>query len=469
MRDLLELRDEIDEIDSEIVALYERRMEISQEVAEYKISVGKAVFDKEREQSKLKVLGEKVHTNFLKHGVQELFEQIMSMSRKRQYQLLTEHGQVEPLEFEEVDGFTYKDAKIVFQGTEGAYSQLAMQEFFGENIDSWHVDTWRDAMEAIKNGEADYAVLPIENSSAGIVSENYDLLVEYDNCIVGEQIIKIDHALLALPGAIKEDITDIYSHPQALMQCSGYFAKHPELLQRACSSTSGCAKEVAESGDVTKAAIASEIAANRISKSKKFINIVRVVALFVAAFGILCNIAGLELGNLWAFSDLGNILIVFFNVPIVYVGAKYVMKATKHFKANDGTPFTSEVVGRNDCVYWDALAEEKFRRTQLQNRILESIAKSYVNCKNVVHFEEGLEPGQVRLLADQIASVCTGYAAVFSGGNYCLASRTEDLRTLAKAMNEALSGRGGGKPAFQQGSVRADQDRIRAFFQDRAD
>jgi len=117
----------------------------------------------------------------------------------------------------------------------------------------------------------------------------------------------------------------------------------------------------------------------------------------------------------------------------------------------------------------DALAEEKFRRTQLQNRILESIAKSYVNCKNVLHFEEGLEPGQVRLLADQIASVCTGYAAVFSGGNYCLASRTEDLRTLAKAMNEALSGRGGGKPAFQQGSVRADQDRIRAFFQDRAD
>ena len=89
MRDLLELRDEIDSIDLEIVALYERRMAISQEVAEYKISVGKPVFDKEREQSKLKNLSEKVHTNFLKHGVQELFEQIMSMSRKRQYQLLT--------------------------------------------------------------------------------------------------------------------------------------------------------------------------------------------------------------------------------------------------------------------------------------------------------------------------------------------------------------------------------------------
>ena len=102
----------------------------------------------------------------------------------------------------------------------------------------------------------------------------------------------------------------------------------------------------------------SEIAANRIRKDKGFINGVRIVALFVAAFGILCNIAGLELGNLWAFSDLGNILIVFFNVPIVYVGAKYVLRATKHYKQNDGTPFTSEVIGRDDCEYWDEKARK---------------------------------------------------------------------------------------------------------------
>ena len=97
----------------------------------------------------------------------------------------------------------------------------------------------------------------------------------------------------------------------------------------------------------------SEIAANRIKQSKRFINGVRIVAIVVATFGILCNIAGLELGNLWAFSDLGNILIVFFNVPIVFVGAKYVFKATEHFKKNDGTPFTSKVIGRDDCEYWD--------------------------------------------------------------------------------------------------------------------
>lgn len=262
MRELSELREEIDAIDTEIVSLYERRMAISQEVAEYKISVGKPVFDKEREQSKLKNLGEKVHTVFLKHGVQELFEQIMSMSRKRQYQLLTEHGQVEPYEFEEVDKLEYKDAKIVFQGTEGAYSQLAMQEYFGKNIDGRHVDTWRDAMEAIKNGEADYAVLPIENSSAGIVSENYDLMVEYDNCIVGEQIIRINHALLALPGATKSDITDIYSHPQALMQCSKYLEAHREWEKHSYKNTAMASQKVKEDGKMHKAAIGSKLNAD---------------------------------------------------------------------------------------------------------------------------------------------------------------------------------------------------------------
>ena len=103
----------------------------------------------------------------------------------------------------------------------------------------------------------------------------------------------------------------------------------------------------------------SEIAANRIRKDKICINFVRCIGLFVAGFGILCNIAGLELGNLWAFSDLGNILIVYFNVPIVYVGAKYVFRATRHYKKNDGTPFTSEIIGRNDCTYWDERAKKK--------------------------------------------------------------------------------------------------------------
>lgn len=99
------------------------------------------------------------------------------------------------------DALDYKNARIVFQGTEGAYTQLALKQYFGEDAgNSYHVETWRDAMEAIASGDADYAVLPIENSSAGIVSENYDLMVEYGHCIVGRADLQmIEHALLGVP------------------------------------------------------------------------------------------------------------------------------------------------------------------------------------------------------------------------------------------------------------------------------
>ena len=202
MEDLMKLRESIDEIDSEIVRLYKERMDISKHVAEYKITTGKKVFDKTREDEKLEKLSSLADDEFLKHGIVELFEQIMSTSRKKQYQLMTEHGIVEKENFTEVDSLDFSNARIVFQGVEGAYSQLAMKTYFGENCNGYNVDSWKDAMEDIKCGKADYAVLPIENSSAGIVSENYDLLVEYDNYIVGEQIIRIDHSLMGLPGAV---------------------------------------------------------------------------------------------------------------------------------------------------------------------------------------------------------------------------------------------------------------------------
>ena len=262
MRDLSELREEIDQIDNQIVSLYERRMHVAEEVAAYKISVGKQVFDKAREESKLDTLSKKGTTPFLKYGIRELFEQIMSMSRKRQYQLLAEAGQKETTDFTEVDHLDYRNAKIVFQGVEGAYAQLALKQFFGENADSYHVDTWRDAMDAIKNREADYAVLPIENSSAGIVSENYDLMVEYDNYIVGEQIIRIEHALLGLPEAEISDITDVYSHPQALMQCSKYIETHKNWETHSLKNTAMSAQKVKEDQKINKAAIASTLTAD---------------------------------------------------------------------------------------------------------------------------------------------------------------------------------------------------------------
>ena len=117
----------------------------------------------------------------------------------------------------------------------------------------------------------------------------------------------------------------------------------------------------------------------------------------------------------------------------------------------------------------EQLAAEKFKVSTLQKKLFRITAESYVNCRKVLHFEEGLEPGGVRELADAIGSVCTGRAAVFSGSDetgysYCLASREEDLRPLGKAMNQALNGRGGGKPNFQQGSVKCTRQEIENFF-----
>ena len=227
MKDLLDIRKDIDKIDEQIVKLYEERMKLTSDVAEYKINTGKQIFDKEREES-------------TRHGIRELFEQIMAMSRKKQYKLLTEHGIMPPQEFEPIHTLDYSNARIVFQGLEGAYSQLAMEQFFGENCNNFHVESWKDAMEAIKNGEADYAVL-----------------VEYDNYIVGEQIIRIDHALLGLEDADERDIRTVYSHKQSLMQCSEFLDSHADWEKFSVSNNAVAAKKVKEDGEISQAAIAS--------------------------------------------------------------------------------------------------------------------------------------------------------------------------------------------------------------------
>ncbi|MDO4333162.1 MAG: prephenate dehydratase [Eubacteriales bacterium] len=257
--DLLELRSQIDSIDSQIVKLYEERMDICKQVAQFKIENGKKVFDKAREEEKLTKLRAMTHNDFNSHGITELFEQIMSMSRKLQYQLLNEKGQTGRLPFIEVDELDTKKVRVVFQGAEGAYSQAAMVRYFGEQIDSVHVDTFRDAMSAIDEGSADFAVLPIENSTAGIVSEIYDLLVEFENYIVGEQIIKIEHCLLGVPGTQLSDIKTVYSHPQSLMQSSRYLGSH-NWQQVSMPNNAFAARKVAEEKRNDQAAIASEYA-----------------------------------------------------------------------------------------------------------------------------------------------------------------------------------------------------------------
>ncbi len=259
--DLLELRDKIDGIDQNIVRLYEDRMDICKQVAEYKIQNGKRVLDKQRELEKIAKVKELTHNEFNRHGVEELFEQIMSMSRKLQYQLLAENGALGNLPFIGVEALETRKARVVFQGAEGAYSQAAMQEYFGEQIQSFHVDSFRDAMGALDEGSADFAVLPIENSTAGIISEVYDLLVEFENYIVGEQIIKIEHCLLGVPGAKKEEIQTVYSHPQSLMQSAKYLNRH-SWQQISMQNNAFAAQKVAKEQDKTQAAIAGAHAAS---------------------------------------------------------------------------------------------------------------------------------------------------------------------------------------------------------------
>ena len=259
--DLLELRGRIDEIDQQIVALYEKRMEVSKQVAEYKIETGKRVFDKAREEEKIQKVKSLTHNDFNSHGIEELFEQIMCMSRKLQYQLISEHGGLNKLPFIKVDCLETQKARVVFQGAEGAYSQAAMHQYFVDQIDSFHVDTFRDAMMAIDEGSADFAVLPIENSTAGMVSEIYDLLVEFENYIVGEQIIKIEHCLMAVPGTELSDIKTVYSHPQSLMQSARFLNNHPDWRQISMQNNAFAARKVADEKDKTQAAIASEYAA----------------------------------------------------------------------------------------------------------------------------------------------------------------------------------------------------------------
>lgn len=260
MVDLLKSREDIDRIDKQIISLFEERMEIAKNVAEYKISVGKKVYDKQREEEKLETLGALASNEFNKRAAQELFSQIMSISRKLQYTLVKSDSISESFESIEKLPIT-EDTKVVFFGQEGTYTQQCMEDYFGTEVNSFNELTFRKVMEAVKEGKADYGVLPIENSSTGGISDIYDLLVEYDNYIVGEHVVKIQNALLGLEGATIENLKTVYSHPQPLMQCAKFLLEHDYIEKKEYLSTAASAKKVVDDGDITQAAIGSAKAA----------------------------------------------------------------------------------------------------------------------------------------------------------------------------------------------------------------
>lgn len=261
MLNLEEIREKIDVIDKQLVKLFEERMELCRQVAEYKIDTGKKVLDVQREQVKLDNVYHMVKNPENAYAVKDLFAQIISNSRKLQYCMLEQTAGTLRAPYEAIDTVSKEGSKVVYQGVPGAYSHIAMKRFFGKNVDSFAVETWRDAMDAVSSGRADYAVLPIENSTAGIVAGVYDLLQEYDNYIIAETYVKVEHALLGLKGTDIDKVKTVYSHPQGFMQCEHFLEQHKGWQQISQANTAGSAKKVLEENDLTHVAIASEEAA----------------------------------------------------------------------------------------------------------------------------------------------------------------------------------------------------------------
>ena len=263
MIDLKEIRKQIDETDAQIVELYEKRMELTGRVAEYKISTGKPVYDRERELNKLFAVSLLIKENDedAREGIKDIFEQIMSVSRKKQYKLIGKERDyiINPCNW--VDSISRTGKTIVFQGIDGAYSQAAMFKYFGEDCVNFAVPTWRDAMEALKSHKADYAVLPIENSTAGEVDECFDLIAEYEHHIVGEIVIPIEHVVVGVEGTDLGSVTTVYSHYQALAQCSNYINERG-WDKIPLKNTAEAAKKIKNDGDKSHVAIANRLTAS---------------------------------------------------------------------------------------------------------------------------------------------------------------------------------------------------------------
>lgn len=263
--ELQELRDQIDTIDRQIVELFRQRMDATRQVGEYKAARHMPVLDQERERQVLKNKGDLAGEE-LRPAVITLFQTVMSLSRRQQRDMLKERADNPGLR-RYLDARTHirqpvDNPRVVYQGVPGAYSEQACLNFFGEGVNTIGMDQFEDCFQALKEGQADYAVLPIENSSTGAIRQIYDLLSHYEFFIVGETTVKVEHCLMAPKGATLDTITHVYSHEQGLFQCEQYLNAHPDWHQVPQADTAGSARMVAATGDVTKAAICSARAAD---------------------------------------------------------------------------------------------------------------------------------------------------------------------------------------------------------------
>ena len=257
MDDLESYRKEIDSIDSEITRLFEKRMDIVLKVAEYKRLNNLPIFHKGREDAVIKKNVARLENKDYEKEIEKFFNGLMEVSRELQSRKLNR----------EKDSFKFKKKNISkedvigFLGPQGSFSEEAFLKYFGEDNKSIAYEDFEDIFIALKNGDIDYGVLPVENSSTGGINEVHDLLVKYGFYIIGEESIRIDQHLIGIHGAKISDIKEVYSHPQGFSQTSEFLKLYNDLKLIPYHNTATSAKLIKELNDKSKAAIASSRAA----------------------------------------------------------------------------------------------------------------------------------------------------------------------------------------------------------------
>lgn len=259
--DLLELRNEIDKLDDELIPLLLKRMDISRQVAEYKVQNGIPVLNEQRE---LEIL-EDVASKCGEQGevIKTVFSAIMDASRALQHKIIGGGVDLRNLisNAKCEKNLTANGEPIACQGVQGAYSGEAAKALFPDSPIDFHKQ-FEDVFEAVNQNKARFGIIPVENSTAGSVHESYDLIMKYKFFIVGAYDLRVDHCLCAKPGVKFEDIENVYSHTQALSQCN-IFLKNFDFTGITFSNTAAAAKFVSESEKNNIAAICSESAAKK--------------------------------------------------------------------------------------------------------------------------------------------------------------------------------------------------------------
>lgn len=259
--DLKDLRNEIDKLDDELVPLLLKRMDISRQVAEYKVANGIPVLNEQREQEVLDLVAKDCGEQG--EAMKTVFSSIMDASRALQHKIIGGGQELRDSVENAIHGesLTANGEPIACQGVDGAYSGKAAKAIFPDSPIIFHKQ-FEDVFEAVNQNKAMFGIIPVENSTAGSVHESYDLIMKYRFYVVGAYDLKIDHCLCAKEGVSFEDIENVYSHPQALSQCN-IFLKNFDFTGINFSNTAAAAKKVSESEKNNIAAICSESAAKK--------------------------------------------------------------------------------------------------------------------------------------------------------------------------------------------------------------